>query len=155
MTVWWNSHFSILAYNAHGWWQAGLWIWSEAGDILLHEADSESQIVVHQHLLHESSEILPGTIPWEAYLGPDSEFGTPNHKSLWCDPTGNGRPAPGRAAGQLVGPWQGEKMSNVNCIVWFSCYVMWYRGSWRRGIILGSRLSLSPLALECYRSNPL
>ncbi len=44
-------------------WQAGLRIWSGAGAILLHEADGECRIVVHQHLHHESSKILQGTVP--------------------------------------------------------------------------------------------
>lgn len=51
-----------LLHAGHGRRLAGLWVWSEAGGILL-GADDESRCLIHQHPLHKCDEILTGPTP--------------------------------------------------------------------------------------------
>lgn len=57
----WNFRVSEL-------WLAGLWVKSEAGDVL-RWADGECRCVVHQNPLYKRGEIFLRTVLWEACLG--------------------------------------------------------------------------------------
>ncbi len=61
--------------RAAGWQLTGLWYVSGAGDVLLWGADGEWRSVVLQHPLHESGEILFGTVRWQVCLTTLTEAG--------------------------------------------------------------------------------
>lgn len=57
--------------------------------MVLSHADDERVVIVHQHLLHECSEVLSRTIHGQAYLGPPHEAWnnkkhTASGRGSWC-----------------------------------------------------------------------